>query len=198
MVRILILFSFNLTNDMSRYISEIIKKQLLDETIHRCGLCLSRVGVNSGEYDIAHITPHCETGDNSYENLIVLCVSCHSDYTRNLENNEETLRLKNIKKYWLSLGKYYQIELDCLFDLYLDKDCLWIVKDAVKSNGTNISSLRVSEDNLFLFKNIIQDQLVQLIRGNGGVSIGGMSVSPIYLVFTEHGRNFCKKLLPFK
>ena len=48
-----------------------------------------------------------------------------------------------------------------------------------------------------IFQNY-QDQLVQLIRGNGGVSIGGMSVSPIYLVFTEQGYNFCKKLLPLK
>ncbi len=181
---------------MARYISDTIKKQLLDETTHRCGLCLKRVGVNAEECDVAHITPHSENSDNSFENLIILCVSCHSSYTRKLNNTEETIRLKTIKKHWLQLGKYYQIELDCLFDLYLNNSCPWISPNAVKNDqNKNISSIIVPKNNLFLFKNIIQDQLVQLVSGGGAASIGGMDISPAYLAFTEKGYVFCKKII---
>lgn len=181
---------------MTRYISDTLKKQLLDETTHRCGLCLKRVGINAEEYDIAHIVPHSESCDNSFENLIILCVSCHSSYTRKLKDVEETSRLKKIKKHWLQLGKYYQIELDCLFDLYLNNSCPWISRSAVKNNqNQNIPSIVIPKNNLFLFKNVIQDKLVQLVSGNGGVSISGMDVSPVYLAFTDKGYDFCKKII---
>lgn len=45
----------------------------------RCESCLAPI-VNGAEYD--HIVPHAVGGDNSLENVQVLCRPCHADKTR--------------------------------------------------------------------------------------------------------------------
>ena len=40
----------------------------------------------------AHIKPYCKTEDNSYENLILLCPSCHTRFDKISDFTEETVR----------------------------------------------------------------------------------------------------------
>lgn len=55
-------------------IDKNIASQLLSASNFTCSLCK---GVKSHAYIIHHITPHAQTQDNSYNNLIVLCPSDH-------------------------------------------------------------------------------------------------------------------------
>lgn len=49
--------------------------------------------------EIAHITPYCKTSDNSYENLVILCPSCHTKFDKlSLFTNEQVLEWKRIRQ----------------------------------------------------------------------------------------------------
>jgi len=40
----------------------------------------------------AHIIPHCETADASFENLVIVCPNCHTDYDKNSAFTPEEIR----------------------------------------------------------------------------------------------------------
>lgn len=47
----------------------------------------------------AHIDPYCETADNSFENLVLLCPSCHTDFDKNcIFTPEEVLGWKKTRR----------------------------------------------------------------------------------------------------
>lgn len=126
--------------------SKLLKQQLLTETIYRCGYCLKNI--EHEKFEIAHINPYVAGGDESYENLIILCSGtekekksgCHYewDFGREIiplikkENDGKSLTTeeKKRKDFWLSLfrklkndwmfasGKYSRMEMDLLFDFY--------------------------------------------------------------------------------
>ena len=67
-------------------ISENIKRRLYADSMGRCMNPNCRKDLFIGEGDIvekAHITPYCDTADNSYENLIILCPNCHKAFDKN-------------------------------------------------------------------------------------------------------------------
>ena len=100
-------------------IPEKTKKLLLEETTHRCGICFNKVSQSGLAYDIAHIIPYTDSQDNSFENLLILCVNCHATYTRTVNKIEETKRLKKIKSFWLTtivkLVAFYKIFIKFYF-----------------------------------------------------------------------------------
>jgi hypothetical protein len=131
---------------LRKTIAPELKNKLLSETIYRCGYCLKNI--EKEKFEIAHIVPCIDGGEEVYENLMVLCSGselekksgCHYkwDFGREIvplvkrERNGEILSEAEIKKkrLWESLfrnlknewmfasGKYSRIELDLLFDLY--------------------------------------------------------------------------------
>lgn len=54
-------------------IPDSVRNRLLIEVGHRCVRCLSDIP----EVDLHHMGPLAEGGDNSEENLVVLCPTCH-------------------------------------------------------------------------------------------------------------------------
>lgn len=62
---------------MGRYMPTARKEKLIREANYQCELC----GRGRGELEIHHIIPYTLTGDDSDENLIVLCSSCHARLT---------------------------------------------------------------------------------------------------------------------
>jgi HNH endonuclease len=58
------------------HIPAAVKRAVLVEAGHRCAIPTCR----QTPIDIAHIVPHAESQDNSFENLIVLCLMCHRRY----------------------------------------------------------------------------------------------------------------------
>lgn len=70
----------------SRYISADVKKRLYAESMGRCmnPACQQNLfGENGDIIEKAHIDPYCETADNTFENLVLLCPNCHTNFDKN-------------------------------------------------------------------------------------------------------------------
>jgi hypothetical protein len=94
-------------NDSNRVpISANIEAKLMLESRRMCNYCWTRKAVH-----IHHIVPVSKGGDNSEDNLILLCHECHSEVhtTHYMERNirPETLRL--FKETWLDLVRRYPL-----------------------------------------------------------------------------------------
>lgn len=85
----------------SRYVEESVKRKLYAESMGRCmnPNCQRELFCENGDIiEIAHIAPYCKTADNSFENLILLCPSCHTDFDKNHAfTPEEVLGWKRIR-----------------------------------------------------------------------------------------------------
>lgn len=69
-----------------RHIEETVRRRLYAESMGRCmnPNCQRELFSKSGDIiEKAHIDPYCETADNSFENLVILCPSCHTDFDKN-------------------------------------------------------------------------------------------------------------------
>ena len=67
-----------------------------------------------------------------------------------------------------------------------------LINEGNKKSGYFVISLRIPGSMVFLFRNIIKNNLIDLHITNG-VEIGGMNVSPAQLILTKDGYEFCKR-----
>lgn len=103
-------------------IAENVKRRLWAESMGRCMNpdCRAELFIkNSDIMEKAHIGAYCETEDNSYENLIVLCPNCHKKFDKTGFIDE------NIVKQWKEirrneLEKFFSVELSS-FDQLKEK-----------------------------------------------------------------------------
>lgn len=83
-------------------ISENVKRKLYAESMGRCMNPDCQNELFQNKVDIierAHIIPYCETADNSFENLIILCPTCHKKFDKNSSfSPEEVKNWKQIRK----------------------------------------------------------------------------------------------------
>ena len=86
----------------SRNIDKTVRRRLYAESMGRCmnPNCQRELFRKNGDIiEKAHIDPYCETADNSFENLVLLCPSCHTDFDKNHAfTPEEVLRWKKIRR----------------------------------------------------------------------------------------------------
>lgn len=71
---------------VSRYIDETVRRKLYAESMGRCmnPNCQRELFCKNGDIiEKAHIDPYCETADNSFENLVLLCPNCHTEFDKN-------------------------------------------------------------------------------------------------------------------
>lgn len=69
-----------------RYIDGNVKRRLYAESMGYCMNPNCRCNLFAGAGDIiekAHIDPYCKTADNSFENLVLLCPNCHTNFDKN-------------------------------------------------------------------------------------------------------------------
>lgn len=67
-------------------IDENTKRRLYAESMGRCMNPDCQIELFKEKGDIiekAHIVPYFETADNAYENLVILCPNCHTDFDKN-------------------------------------------------------------------------------------------------------------------
>ena len=85
-----------------RYIDENVKRRLYAESMGRCmnPSCQRELLCENGDIiERAHIEPYCETADNKFENLVLLCPSCHTNFDKNHAfTQEEVLGWKKTLK----------------------------------------------------------------------------------------------------
>lgn len=71
---------------MGRQISDHVKRKLYAESMGKCmnpNCWEELIKVNGDIMEKAHIIPFCDTLDNSFENLVILCPNCHTDFDKN-------------------------------------------------------------------------------------------------------------------
>lgn len=194
---------------MSRYIPESTKRKLLEETQFRCAFCLTALEYTFDDSNFfhfaenAHITPHSETADNSFENLICLCPTCHTKFDKNPDKVRSISRLKELKRHWfLASGNYSKLEIDCLFSLYQKKTAPWIKKKGFTSGANTFDALCISvpAKQGYLFQGLINRKLVDVVKEKG--AFGGNTLTlganlpaedTLWLLLSEEGKDFCKK-----
>ncbi|RGJ28622.1 HNH endonuclease signature motif containing protein [Fusobacterium varium] len=68
-----------------KLIEENVKRRLYAESMGKCmnPACQKNLFIVGGDIiEKAHIHPYCETVDNSFENLIILCPNCHTEFDK--------------------------------------------------------------------------------------------------------------------
>ncbi|MDR5587899.1 HNH endonuclease signature motif containing protein [Clostridium aquiflavi] len=84
---------------MRKGINAIVERRIYAESMGRCmnPKCQAELFKESGDImEKAHIIPYCKTVDNSFENLIILCPNCHTNFDKN--NAFSTDEVKEWKK----------------------------------------------------------------------------------------------------
>lgn len=95
----------------SRHIDKTVERKLYAESMGRCMNpgCRCELFCKNGDIiEKAHIEPYCKTADNSFENLVVLCSTCHEKFDKlHAFTQEEVLGWKKIRREELEcfLGK---------------------------------------------------------------------------------------------
>lgn len=82
-------------------ISENVKRRLWAESMGRCMNPECKIDLFAQDSDImekAHIKAYFETKDNSFENLIILCPSCHKKYDKTNYISEDKVRAWKITR----------------------------------------------------------------------------------------------------
>ena len=87
---------------MGRNINTNVERRIYAESMGRCmnPECKADLFKESGDImEKAHIIPYCDTKDNSYENLIILCPNCHTNFDKNgAFSAEDVKRWKQMRK----------------------------------------------------------------------------------------------------
>lgn len=83
-------------------ISINVERKLCAESMGRCMNpdCQAELFRKNGDViEKAHIVPYCKTADNVYENLVILCPTCHTDFDKNdAFSSEHVKQWKTIRK----------------------------------------------------------------------------------------------------
>jgi len=106
----------------SRYIEKNVERRLYAESMGKCmnPSCNKELFCKNGDIiEKAHIDAYCETEDNSFENLVLLCPNCHTDFDKNQAfSAEEILNWKKIRRE--ELEKFFSKKYDTFEDLKRD------------------------------------------------------------------------------
>lgn len=95
-------------------ITSNIERRLYAESMGRCmnPACKKELLSSNGDLiEKAHIVPYCKTADSSFENMVVLCPNCHTDFDKNAAFAPEEV---------LSWKKTRQNELESFFGVRFD------------------------------------------------------------------------------
>ncbi len=119
---------------MSREILENIKRKLYAESMGRCMNPNCKIELFQSDGDIiekAHIDPYCETADNSYENLVVLCPNCHTKFDKLHQFapeevlNWKRIRSEEIDKFFAKKFKSFKSLKSEVFPLLLENKSIY-------------------------------------------------------------------------
>lgn len=104
---------------MSRGIKVNAERKIYAESMGRCmnPECAKYLFTEYGDImEKAHIIPYADTKDNSYENLIILCPNCHTNFDKNNAfSTEQVKQWKRIREQ--ELNNYFSIKYNSFGEL---------------------------------------------------------------------------------
>lgn len=101
-----------------RYIEKNVERKLYAESMGRCmnPQCRRDLFLNGDISEKAHIVPFCETAENTFDNLILLCPNCHTDFDKNgAFSPDDMLKWKRIRKE--EINRFFRIKFDTFDEL---------------------------------------------------------------------------------
>ena len=121
---------------MGRNINTNVERRIYAESMGRCmnPECKVELFKESGDImEKAHIIPYCDTKDNSYENLIILCPNCHTNFDKNGAFSVEDVKTwKQIRKD--EFERFFSKEYDTFEDLKSEVVPLLLHNQAIFEN----------------------------------------------------------------
>jgi hypothetical protein len=121
---------------MGRNIDTNVERRIYAESMGRCMNPECKVDLFKESGDImekAHIIPYCDTKDNSYENLIILCPNCHTNFDKNGAFSVEDVKTwKQIRKD--EFESFFSKEYDTFEDLKSEVVPLLLHNQAIFEN----------------------------------------------------------------
>jgi hypothetical protein len=155
-----------------------LKRRVLVEAGHRCAIPTCR----SVPVELAHIEPWATVQEHTFENLIVLCPTCHARFDRG------DIDRKSMKQYKVNLG--------VLTSRYNDVERR-ILEHFVEDEDTSV----VLPETAVLFGYLLKDELIAGLAGTDHPdSIYGVAADGRTFFFTrayaltEGGRELVRKL----
>ena len=104
-------------------ISINVERKLCAESMGRCMNpdCQAELFRKNGDViEKAHIVPYCKTADNVYENLVILCPTCHTDFDKNdAFSPDQVKQWKTMRKE--ELQKLFGNDSSNICDVYICK-----------------------------------------------------------------------------
>lgn len=81
-------------------IPENTKRRLYAESMGKCmnPSCEAELFLNGDIAEKAHIIPHCSSANDSFENLILLCPNCHTNFDKNKSFTEPEVKSWKVKR----------------------------------------------------------------------------------------------------
>jgi hypothetical protein len=156
-----------------------VKRAVLVEAGHRCAISTCRATTT----EIAHIVPWAKSKNNSFENLIALCPSCHTRFDQKKEIDEKSIRMYKQNLSILN-NRYGEIEIRLFEILATSKERVFVV-----GLGGDLLVANAVKDGFFEDRNIEGPHLV--VEGSNGY-IKRVPMSFAYWV-TDVGVEFIEK-----
>jgi hypothetical protein len=138
------------------YIPAKVKRAVLVEAGHRCAISTCRATTT----EIAHIVPWAKSKNNSFENLIALCPSCHTRFDQKKEIDEKSIRMYKQNLSILN-NRYGEIERRLFESLAISGERVFVL-----GLGGDILVANAVKDGFFEDRNMEGPQLV--LHGSNG------------------------------
>ena len=165
--------------DVSRpYISPAVRQQVQIEAGYRCANPRCREIV---VHDMHHIVPVKEDGENTPDNLIVLCPTCHALVHREGIPQRAILAWKGLL---VSLNNPHRVSADLLLTLYKEQKR---IDDESKKKEQTAPPFRFSGDSLGFLSGLLTSGLIEISRRFSGASYFGGSYPTFEVRLTDKG-----------
>ncbi len=148
---------------MRKGIETNIQRRLYAESMGRCMNpdCEQELFLSNGDIaEKAHIIPHCDTADNSFENLILLCPNCHTNFDKNSAFDMNEVKNWKIKR---------QEQISQIFAQQFEtfKELEEVVKPILQENKTIYENYYLKENSIlwkkFENKILVNNQKLKLL-----------------------------------
>lgn len=172
---------------------ESVQRRLYAESMGKCmnPSCCTDLFTDKGDIiERAHLVPYCETSDNSFENIVLLCPNCHTNYDKNKAFDvEEVRRWKHLRRREIQkvFGKKYSTfgELQQAIKPLLEENKILYEQYYIGANKNRWDSVepQILANNRAI-KNLLQENR-RLIQRNSEKEYSNLEIVNLYLAHID-------------
>ena len=129
--------------------------------------------------DFEHIRDWSIVKEHKFDNMVVLCTSCHARVTRN-EIHKDAIR--GYKRNLSIISDRYSLYEFRLIEVFY--------QEGVSKNRTFVAP--ISEHDLLHVKGLLDDGLIGVQATGTGMKFGGLSITAVHATLTQSGIEFVR------